>query len=273
MPPSLDGRRRRLGYFALALLALLCLAWMRKGRLPVPAEVLPDLLLPPVQETTERAPFEFEYRGHRVRVRPVAEYELRGVVVSSNDITSIADIYHDKTSVDTKDLCVVWGSNLESGQLARVEFESGPWTCYYRYPDGVRFRGSEISNNHLVTDRDDLRAALDDIRVGDQIRVRGALVDYQLDDWDDFWRRTSRVRTDAGNGACEVFFFDEIEVLERATPFWYLLFSVARFLLALVPAAFLHSLWVDAGRSARAAAPKPVFSGTPPEIWPGPERE
>jgi hypothetical protein len=269
LPAPLDGHRRTLGYVALALVALLCLAWTCKGRLPGPGEVRSDLLTPPRQEVTEREAFEFAYQDHTVRVRPVADYELWGLVVSHNNIDSIADIYHDSSSVDTKDLCVVWGSNLQSGEIDRVSFESGPWTCYFSYPEGVRFRGSEISNNHLVTDRDELREALDDIRVGDQIHVRGVLVDYQVDDWHDFWRQTSRVRTDSGNGACEVFFFDEIEVLVAGTPFWYLLFDASRFLLALVPVLFFYSLWVDAGRSARTARRENALAGPPPEIWPG----
>jgi hypothetical protein len=265
----LDGRRRALGFIALALLVLLLLAWRNKGALPGPSAIDPALLQDPLQEATQREPFEFAYKGHTVRVRPVADYELWGLVVSHNNIKSFADIYHDSSSVDTKDLCVVWGSNLQSGELARVSFESGPWTCYYRYPEGVRFQGSEMSNNHLITDNDDLRADLDDIRVGDQIHVKGALVNYQLDDWRDFWRKTSTVRTDGGNGACEVLFFDELEVLVAGTPFWYRLFHASLLLLALVPFIYLHSIWVDATRLAKAASREPAFAGAAPEIWQG----
>lgn len=269
LPSPLDGRRRVLGIVALALAGLCLLAWMNKGGLPAPAEIDRALLAAPRQEPSQREPFEFTYEGHAVKVRPVAEYELWGLVVSHNDIRSIADIYHDSSSVDTKDLCVVWGSNLETGEVRRVEFESGPWTCYYRYPEGVRFAGAEMSNNHLVTDSDALRAALDDIRVGDQIHVRGALVDYQLDDWRDFWRRSSRVRTDGGNGACEVLYFEELEVLVPGTPIWYGLFGASLWLLAGVGGLFLHSIWVDSMRLARAARPTSALAGPAPEIWPG----
>lgn len=254
---------------ALTLVGLCLLAWLNKGALPAPAEIDPALLAEPRQEPTEREPFEFTHEGRTVRIRPVAEYELWGLVVSHNNIESIADIYHDSSSVDTKDLCVVWGSNLQSGELDKVEFESGPWTCYYRYPQGVRFVGSEMSNNHLVTDSDELRAALDDIRIGDQIHVKGALVDYQLDDWRDFWRRSSRVRTDGGNGACEVFYFEELEVLVSGTPVWYGLFRGSLWLLAAVGGLFLHSIWIDSMRLAKAARPQSALAGPAPDIWPG----
>lgn len=266
--PPLDGRRRALGYLTLALVALLVLAWTKKGDLPDPAEIHPALLQAPLQGATEREPFEMSHEGHTVRIRPVAEYELWGLVGSHNDIESIADIYHDSSSLDTKDLCVVWGSNLESGELAKVSFESGPWTCYYRYPEGVRFAGSKMSNNHMITDRENLRSDLAKIRIGDQIRIRGALVQYQLDDWQDFWRATSTERTDSGNGACEVIFFDEIEILVRGTPYWYLLWNATLLLLALVPAIYVHSIWLDSKRLADAARRKPAYAGAPPEIWP-----
>ncbi len=272
LPAPLDARRRALGFIALALVALLLLAWKNKGGFPDASEIDPALFEEPRQEATQREPFEMTHEGHTVRVQPVAEYELWGLVVSHNNIQSVADIYHDSSSLDTKDLCVVWGSNLQSGELGKVSFESGPWTCYYRYPEGVRFDGSEMSNSHLITDQETLRADLDDIRVGDQIRVKGALVNYQLADWQDFWRRSSTARTDSGNGACEVLFFEEIEVLVPGTPLWYLLFHGTLFLLALVPVIFIHSIWIDAKRLAEAAYRKPNFAGAPPDVWPAKDR-
>lgn len=269
----LDGRRRALGWATLALFALLFVAGVNKGDFPEPSDIEPALLQEPLQGYTERLPFEMTHEGRMVRVRPVAEYHLWGLVVSHNDIESVADIYHDSSSIDTKDLCVVWGSNLESGELDKVSFESGPWTCYYRYPEGVRFAGSKMSNNHMITDREDLRSDLAKIRIGDQIRIRGALVQYQLDDWQDFWRASSTERTDSGNGACEVIFFDEIEILVRGTPIWYLLWNATLLLLALVPAIYVHSIWLDSKRLAEAARRKPAYAGAPPQIWPERNRE
>ena len=203
----------------------------------------------------------------------MADYELWGLVVSHNNIQSVADIYHDSSSVDTKDLCVVWGNSLLSEELGKVSFESGPWTCYYSYPEGVRFNGAEMSNSHLVTDQETRRDALDEVRIGDQIRVKGALVNYQVDDWREFWRRSSTVRTDGGNGACEVLFFDELEVLVPGTPLWYFLFHATLFLLALVPLIFVHSIWLDSMRLAKVAHREPAFDGAAPDIWPGEVRD
>ncbi len=50
-------------------------------------------------------------------MRPVADFELWGLVVSHNNPTAFYDIYHDRNSVDTRDLGVIWGENLRSADF------------------------------------------------------------------------------------------------------------------------------------------------------------
>lgn len=195
--------------------------WWAKGRLPSPTSLRPELRREPVQTETRRAPFAFDYAGEHYAVRPRAEYELWGLVVSHNDPGGLGDIYHDDRSVDTRDLCVIFGDNTTRADYQKVEFSSGSWTCRYRYPDGVTLRLDGISNNHLVTDDAAVRATIGTIRIGDQVHVVGQLVDYQAASNPSFWRRTSLTRRDDEQGACEVVFVTALEVLERATPGWY----------------------------------------------------
>ncbi len=213
-------------------------AWFRKGDLPDPPEIVPDLLQEPAQTRLDRPDFDFEYKGRQCLVRPVATYELWGLVVSHNNIESFADLYHDSTS-DTKDLCMIWGRNLETPDFQRVRFSSGSWTCYYRYPAGVRFSMRQGSNNHLITDSQRLRDAIAEVRVGDQIRLSGMLVNYQMDDWRGFWRKSSLVRHDDG---CEVVFVEDLEVLRRGTPLWYALFRAGWMTLVAVPVLYVLTM-------------------------------
>ena len=152
------ARARRWVERALVLaLALLAVAWYMKQRPIAPEAIDAALLRPPVQSATARPQFSFEFRGSSVRVKPVAEYALDGLVMSQNDVESFADIYHDSSSVDTKDLCVLWGTSLESDDFHQVRVTNGPFTCYFRYPQGIRFRPQDLANNHLITDDDALR--------------------------------------------------------------------------------------------------------------------
>ncbi len=229
----------------LAALLVTAVAWWRKGSLDDPAEIVPDLLQQPVQVRTDAPEFSFPYKGRVCLVRPVTTYELWGLVVSHNNIESIADLYHDSTSVDTKDLCVIWGRNLESDDYQRVSFSSGSFTCYYRYPAGVRFSGRAGSNNHLITDLDRVREQIAEVRVGDQIHLQGMLVNYQMDDWRGFWRQSSLVRTDDG---CEVVYVEKLEVLRRGTPGWYMAFRAGWMTLLAAPVLYVVTLHLTVRR-------------------------
>jgi hypothetical protein len=237
--------RRLAARCCLAGALMLALASWRSGWLPAPARIAAGMLQAPAQTPTARAPFEFDYRGRACRVRPVASYELWGLVVSHNDIKSVADIYHDRSSVDTKDLCVVWGDNLRRDDYRRVKFWSGPFTCYFRIPNGVAFALDGAGNNHLITDRPEVRRAIAGVRIGDQVHLRGLLVDYQMDDWEDFWRRSSTARNDSD---CEVVFVQSLEVLRRGTPGWYAARRLGWILLLGGAVAWLVVYAIEAGR-------------------------
>jgi len=238
--------RQHLGKAFLVLAALLALSWSLKGRLVGPGDIDTALREAPRQIPTAREAFSFSYKGRVCSVKPVAEYELWGLVVSHNNIHSMADIYHDSTSVDTKDLCVIWGDNFASDDYLEVEYWSGPWTCYFRYPSGVTFRGDSLGNNHLISDSDPIRTQIADIRKGDQVHLEGLLVNYQMDDWGKFWRNTSTTRKDTD---CEVIFVERLEVLRQGTPGWYLVYRLCWILLLALPFVYLYLLWVDAGKT------------------------
>lgn len=225
-------------------LALILIARGEKGGAIDPGSILPELLQSPKQGTTSRDEFDFEYKGKACRVRPVATYDLHGLVVSHNNIDSFADIYHDSTSVDTKDLCVIWGTTLESTDFHQVKFKSGPWTCYFSYPPGTKFAHDKLGNNHLITDDAAIRDTIDQVRIGDQIHMKGLLVDYQMSDWQAFWRRSSTTRKD---NDCEVVFVEDLEILQAGTPGWYLAYRLGWITLILIPIVFLATIWVEAG--------------------------
>jgi hypothetical protein len=243
---TLPRLRRVISRAFLGALVLVALAGWRKGRLDEPRAMLPELRREPVQAASDREPFTFQYRGKACRVRPVATYEIWGLVVSHNDIESVADIYHDRSSVDTKDVCTVWGGNLEHDGYRQASFESGPFTCYVSVPPGVGFDLHQVGNNHLITDDPAVRAAIGRLHVGDQVHIRGLLVDYQMDDWEDFWRKTSTQRDDFD---CEVVFVQQLEVLRPGTPGWYRVWRLALWLLALLPVAWVTVFIIEGRRN------------------------
>ncbi len=221
-------------------LAAALLAWSHRNLLPSPSQILPAALAAPVQTATFRQPFSIRYGGERYEITPRATYELSGLVVSRNDTGALADIYHDENSFDTVDVCIVWGDNLSVHDYHQAEFHSGPWTCYVRWPADQAFNLQAMSNTHLITATDAMRRQLGALRIGDQVRLRGLLVDYATTSGTQH-RQTSLVRDDQGNGACEVLFVEALQVLAPAPSFWRYSWYVA---LCLIGGILCRKLWL-----------------------------
>ncbi len=124
--------------------------------------------------------------------------------------------------LNVADLCMVWGANAAEGAYEKMPFSSGQFVCYVKGDDPSAFRADylrALSNNHLLTDSPAVARKLRNLRIGDQVRLRGQLVNYSHNAGFAFTRGTSLSREDTGNGACETLFVREVEVLRRA-PAW-----------------------------------------------------
>ena len=176
----------------------------RRGELPPPSQIAPELLHPPIQSPVALAPFPFTYANKGYVVTPHAYYQICGLLVSHNKIDSIFDAYHTKESVDIRDMCVIWGGNLTEMDYHKPKFWSETWTCNVRIDDQdtwEMFRSSELSNNHLVPETPEVARSILKAHLGDQVCFDGMLVDYAPDENPDWVRHTSLTRDDTGNGA------------------------------------------------------------------------
>jgi hypothetical protein len=240
-----------LNLLLLLSLGLLLGGWYLKDRLPLPGDIREELHNDPIQTPTSAKPFDFTYRGKTYMVTPVADYELWGLVVTHNDITGITDITHDANSVDLKDLCVVWGSNLNNGDYREVKYSSGDFTCYWSYRRPMNFRFDEIANNHLLSDSAAVRARIRHAEIGDQIHFKGMLVNYSPTANPQWVRKTSTTRKDTGNHACEVVFVEDFDILHTANNTGRFLFRFGKWLLLIALLARLGVMFGIAGLSAR----------------------
>lgn len=233
---------RIFGFFFL----LYAVAWSQHGRLPPPSEIDGSLAPDPVQTPTTRPPFEVYRKGITYHVKPLADYELRGLVVSYHDSDSFLDIYHglwgDK--LNFRDLGVVWGHNALSGVYRDVTFESQDFTLFFRTDSDLvlsKFRFDQISNNHLLATEPALVRSLRQIGRGDQVVLRGMLCEYSHPGGK---RSTSLTRKDQGNGACETLFVDSMSVLREANPHWRLLMHLSSLMLKLMLPLLAWQAWV-----------------------------
>ncbi|MEA1963317.1 MAG: hypothetical protein U9M94_03730 [Patescibacteria group bacterium] len=226
--------------FLLVLILLIC-AFFLKRKYPHLSELLPELKNYPIQEATVRENFSFDYRNTKYNVIPLAEYELWGMVVTHNNINTWYNFYHDKDSVNIKDLCVVWGDNIETGAYMAMKFKSGEWTCYTKYKRPVnrelvfKYNHDNLSNNHLLTDNPEVRQKIRNAKIGDQIYLKGFLAAYGEYGTDEkYYRSSSMSRTDHGNHSCETVFVEDFEILKKANTVWYLIYSIGKYVLLLI---------------------------------------
>lgn len=219
----MQSKLLRLGF--LLCLLLWSLALLLDDRLPAVGAILPPLLEEPRQEADGLPPpFAVTVKKLTYVVKPLFRYEIAGLVVSQHRGDSLLDIHHRRwqDQLNIKDLCLVWGRNIESGVYREMKFWNRDFTCLCRFPDGETaqlFSGCHLSNNHLLAADPALRRRILRARPGDQVLLRGFLAEYGQPA-NGFSRGTSTVRDDTGNGACETIFVTEFQALRRANSFW-----------------------------------------------------
>lgn len=213
----------RLGFLSCLLLWALSLVF--KDRLPPPADIFSQLYREPVQ-TAENLPGAFTVSKKKVayRVTPLFRYELYGLVVSQHRSDSLLDISHQRWNdhLNIKDLCVVWGKNIASGVYREMKFWNRDFTCMCSFPDeetGALFSERHLSNNHILCADEKMSRRILKVRPGDQVYFKGYLANYSQPA-NQFFRGSSTVRDDTGNGACETVYVNEFKILKRANPVW-----------------------------------------------------
>ncbi len=211
--------------WAIGVVLLLFYAQFRSRDLPGEEQILPQLAAEPIQQETRQPEFQMERGGVTYTISPKFDYELHGLVVSFHDVTDhlIPDFHRWGwgDNLNEKDLCVLWGENLRENIYKKMAFRNGSWTCWFRTQDRKvwrQFNLHQVANNHLLENDESVRRAILKTGVGDQIRIKGQLVEYSHSGG--FKRGTSVTRTDQGQGACETIFVREFEILKRANRPW-----------------------------------------------------
>ncbi|WP_434777294.1 hypothetical protein [Neisseria sp. Ec49-e6-T10] len=204
-----------------------------------------SLNIEPKQTETVQNGFYISPNRRTYYIQPVYEYELYGLVVSKyNTRRAIAASFDADFNVT--DLCVVWGQNALDGIYKDIKFSNTDSTCepYFRtreaynaYLKGEKgaFKPTQFSNNHLLAPTSGLARKFRNIKVGDQVYIKGYLVNYGPSP-QNIIRKTSTTRTDRGRGSEESIYVTEFDILHHT--YWYYLFWFS--LICLV---IFSSLW------------------------------
>jgi len=146
-------------------------------------------------------------------VQPRAEFRLRARVLSRENYSWGAE-----SDLSPLDLALGWGVMSDQAVLDRIDIEqrSRWYFTHYELPAPISDQAiiQHSSNMHMVPAQRWVKKELNRVRQGDIVQLRGYLVDV---DSDSGWRwRTSLSRNDTGNGACEIFYVEDIVIEARS---------------------------------------------------------
>ncbi len=150
---------------------------------------------------------KFAYPGYDVR--GVEEFRMEARVLSREN-------YHTgrEAELSPTDLAIGWGPMADDSILANFQISQRNRWYFWKAREMPISRNEVIThsaNVHIIPANTDARDALSRVRTNDQVRLVGQLVDI---DGDDGWRwRTSRTRSDTGNGSCEVLWLERLEFI------------------------------------------------------------
>jgi len=210
--------------------------WYLRDRHQSVDDIDPAVLRAPVQTPVEDTGLvKFTRDGYAYELTPRFDYTIAGLVVSLRDYTFMS--VRSSDSVFPMDLCLMWGSNVSrrAHQSPDIEFDQHGRFCVYSYKGRNQIRNAELSNNHLLLAAPELEDTLERLGGGDQVRIRGQLVDVEarrlqrgtFADPARFKLRTSTRREDSGGGACEVIYVHGLEILKSAHPIARTLSSIS----------------------------------------------
>jgi hypothetical protein len=219
---------------------LLLVSFWNRNELPGNIEYVQDILTEPRQSSASKRPFDVAFNSVDYRVEPEYDYDITGMIVSyrhHDDNSRMHRLANDHLNM--LDVCVVWGDNTTTAQLDKLQFWNGIFTCNVKTRDQVAwdsFDMNQLSNNHLISNDDRIRDRVKDIKIGDQIRVRGYLSGYSSAGVGK--RGTSTTRTDTGDGACETIYVERFDIVQAATSYWRI--SMYSSLLVLIFGMVIH---------------------------------
>jgi hypothetical protein len=204
------------------LVLLGCGVYLRQI-MPNTSAVLPETLNEPKQSNPTKSAFKVVVNNIEYTVKPVADYDISGVIVSRHDTSDFWDYIHRAANdhLNVADVCVVWGNNLKTDNYKKLHYRNGQFTCFISTKNEAHwsaFDESALSNNHLLTNDAMIAKKLRSFKVGDQIRLKGYLAVYAHQTGRSFYRGTSMTRTDKGDGACETVFVAQAELLKATSP-------------------------------------------------------
>lgn len=152
--------------------------------------------------------------GYKFTIEPLAEYRA-GVMVAGKEHYS--EGWQGK--IAPYDLIFVWGDLAEPEFDHYMDYWQSDRRYYYQFgpesPFDTRFASTHSSNNHIIPANENVLKGIERIREKQGVILEGYLVNINGEyRGGEFYWRTSLTRKDTGDGSCEVFYVERVQIGE-----------------------------------------------------------
>ena len=186
------------------------LVWNGRTDLAIGSRLAPERPLAPHHPVQTDLPGAdpFDHQGYTLH--PVATFEVEALVLSRNvQRWPLADAGKHLAPLD---LALGWGMMSTPREIEKLTIWQWGRFYFWKVRDGAAFDAAAAipasTNVHLIPASPEIRRTLMQARAGDLIRLEGRLVDASHPNLG--WWRSSRSRTDTGDGACEILLVERV---------------------------------------------------------------
>ena len=170
-----------------------------------------SVLSQPIQKETIVSEFVVSRKGKELKVIPLADFDINGVVVSTKRYYSGFD-----AAVVPIDIGIVWGEITKPENIANIYFEQIVRFLRYRItgdlPFGYDYINKNVANIHAVPENKKIKRVLNSINKYDKVHLKGYLIQIESISNKNYRRRSSLTRDDTGDGACEVMWINHVKI-------------------------------------------------------------
>ena len=151
-----------------------------------------------------------EWQKEEFNVKALAEYKIKARVLSRNNFS-----IGRESKISPVDFALGWGPMSDQDVIDKIEVtQSNRW--YHWKTETYPLPNQEISLNsanvHIIPKDDLIENKIDDVSKGSLIEMKGYLVELSADDgW--HWQSSLR-RDDTAGGSCELFWVEELTILD-----------------------------------------------------------
>lgn len=173
-----------------------------------------DFSLEPAQANLQEInKLEKERNGVKYYIEPLAEYEIEALLISKEKYSS-----WDIAKIIPYDLALVWGDLAKQENIKALNYGQRLRHVSYTYSYSnmklsQEYIQNHISNSHIIPANEEVYKKIKNYKINRRIHLKGYLVKVYIPyaNGQGFGTMTSSlVRTDTGDGACEIIYVEEV---------------------------------------------------------------